>query len=197
MTDDTLAAQLAFVLEADQLKAVERQTTIADRSRRENSAEHSWTLALMAIVLADAAPPEVNVDRVIKMVVLHDLVEIDAGDTFVYDDALQAGKAEREQAAADRLFGMLPSPQGAELRALWEEFDARDTADAKFAAALDRLSPLMLNRASGGLAWKRHGIVESQVRARNAHIAEGSLELWVAAQHIIDQAVDDGLLPDH
>ena len=194
--DDDLARQLAFVLEADKLKSVERQTTISDGSRRENSAEHSWNLALMAIVLVDTAPPDVDINRVIRMVLLHDLVEIDAGDAFVYDDAAQEGKAEREQAAADRIFAMLPAEQGATLRALWEEFEARETPDAKFGAALDRLSPLMLNRASGGLAWKRHGIVASQVRERNAHIADGSPALWEAASAIIEGAVDEGLLPD-
>jgi putative hydrolase of HD superfamily len=194
-TDD-LTAQLAFVLEADKLKSVERQTTIADGSRRENSAEHSWSLALMAIVLADCAPPDVDIGRVIQMVLLHDVVEVDAGDAFVYDVAAREGQAEREALAADRLYGILPEDQGARLRALWDEFEARATPDAKFAAALDRLSPLMLNRASGGLAWTRHGIVASQVRERNAHIAEGSPALWEAANAIIDCAIDEGLLPD-
>jgi putative hydrolase of HD superfamily len=194
--NDELHAQLAFVLEADQLKGVERQTTIADGSRRENSAEHSWSLALMAIVLADTAPPEVDIGRVIQMVLLHDIVEVDAGDAFVYDVAAREGQAEREALAADRLYGMLPEAQGARLRALWEEFEARATPDAKFAAALDRLSPLMLNRASGGLAWTRHGIVASQVRTRNAHIADGSPELWEAASELIEAAVEDGVLPD-
>jgi putative hydrolase of HD superfamily len=191
---DALARRLAFLLEADRLKGIERQSSITGGARRENSAEHSWHLALFALVLGDHAPDEVDVSRVVAMLLLHDLVEIDAGDTFVYDESAHADKAERERAAADRLFALLPDDQGPSLRSLWEEFEERATADARFAAALDRLQPLLLNHANRGEPWARHGITADRVRARNAHIAEGSPDLWTAAREIIDDAVAQGWL---
>ncbi|MGZ4683076.1 MAG: HD domain-containing protein [Acidimicrobiales bacterium] len=191
---DRLDAQLAFVLEADRLKQVERRGTLADGSRRERTAEHSWHLSLMAMVLAEHAAEPVDRLRALELVIVHDIVEIDAGDTFVYDEAGQGDKAERERAAADRLFGLLPDDQAERFRALWDEFEARETVEARFAASLDRLSPLMLNHSAEGAVWKEHGITGDQVRARNQQIAAGAPELWQAARWLIADAVDRGYL---
>jgi putative hydrolase of HD superfamily len=188
-----LAQQLAFLLEADRLKQVERQTAIIGGSRRENTAEHSWHLGLFALVLAEHADEPVDVARVLAMVLVHDLVEIDAGDTFAYDEAGYETKAAREQAAADRLFGLLPDEQGIELRALWEEHEAGATADARFANALDRLQPVLLNHAAGADApWVRHGITYEQIVRRNVVIADGSKALWAEAHERITQAAAEG-----
>jgi putative hydrolase of HD superfamily len=151
---------------------------------------------MMAWVLSEhAAPPGVNADRVLKMLLLHDLVEIDAGDTLLYAEAeMQRAQREREVAAAERLFALLPEGQGAPLRALWEEFETRETADAKFAAAIDRLQPLILNFMSEGAAWRRHGVTAPEVFEKNRHIAEGSPELWAAAQELIEEAIRRGYL---
>jgi putative hydrolase of HD superfamily len=188
-----LEQQLAFLLEADRLKQIERQTDIIGGSRRENTAEHSWHLGLFAVVLAEHADEAVELARVLAMVLVHDLVEIDAGDTFAYDEAGYETKAAREQAAADRLFGILPEGQGAELRALWEEHEAGVTADARFANALDRLQPVLLNHAAGTDApWARHGITYEQIVRRNVVIADGSQALWAHAHERITQAVTEG-----
>ena len=191
---ERLTQQLRFILEADRLKHVQRRSYLADGSRVENSAEHSWHLALMALVLAEHANEEINAYRVMQMVVVHDLVEIDAGDTYLYDEDGQSDKAEREAAAADRLFGLLPADQAAELLALWQEFEARETGDARFANSLDRLMPLLHNYTSGGRAWKDHGIRGEQVRRRLSVMGDGSAELWAYAQSIIEEAVAEGML---
>jgi putative hydrolase of HD superfamily len=190
---DRLARQLAFLLEADRLKQVERQTDVIGGGRRENTAEHSWHLGLFALVLAEHADDAVNLARVLAMVLVHDLVEIDAGDTFAYDEAGYETKAAREQAAADRLFGLLPQGQAEELRALWEEHEAGVTVDARFANALDRLQPVLLNHAAGTDApWVRHGITYEQIVRRNAVIADGSKALWAEAHERITEAVTKG-----
>jgi putative hydrolase of HD superfamily len=195
MTDDRLERQLRFLREIDQLKGVFRQTWLLDRSRKENDAEHSWHLGVMAMLLAEHAAGE-NLDaaRVVRMVLVHDLVEIDAGDTFAYDAEGERDRADREQAAAARIFALLPDDQGAELRALWEEFEARETPEAKYAAALDRLQPLMHNYFTEGAAWKEHGTTADQVTERNRHMAEGAPRLWVFARSLIDDAVEKGYL---
>ena len=187
-----LARRLAFLLEADRLKQVERRSLVVGGERRENSAEHSWHLALFALVLAEHAAEPVDVARVVAMLLIHDLVEIDAGDTFAYDEAANVDRVERERAAADRLFALLPEGQDADLRALWEEFEARATPDARFAAALDRLQPILLNHATEGRVWRTHGVTAERIRARNAHIVEGSSDLWAAARAAIDEAVAKG-----
>lgn len=189
-----LAAQLAFLLEADRLKLIERQTSVVGGSRRENTAEHSWHLALFALVLAEHADEPVDLHRVMAMVVLHDLVEIDAGDTFAYDESAAVTKQTREQQAADRLFGLLPPDQGAALRALWEEYERGESADARFALALDRLQPVVLNHANDGDAWARHGVSAGRVLARNAVIGDGSAALWAEAQARVADAAERGLL---
>jgi putative hydrolase of HD superfamily len=190
-----LARQMQFILEVDRLKEVLRQTVLTQSRRAENDAEHSWHLALMVIVLAEHAnAPGLDVLQVLKMVLLHDLVEIDAGDTFVYDEAARADQAEREARAADRIFGLLPEDQGREFRALWEEFEARQTPEARFAAACDRLQPMLLNVHTEGASWRRHGITSDRVLARNGHIVEGSTGLWAYAEAMIAEAVATGTL---
>lgn len=193
-TADRLARQLAFIAELDKLKAVLRQTWLLDGSRRETDAEHSWHIAMMALVLAEHADEPVDAGHVVRMLLVHDIVEIDAGDTFIYDDAGHADKEAREQAAAARLFGMLPRQQGAELRALWDEFEAGETPEARFAAAVDRLQPLLHNYLTEGKAWRQHGVTADRVRTVNARIGEGSAALWEQARRLIDDAVAKGYL---
>jgi len=196
MSADTprLARQLRFVVEIDRLKTVLRQTLLTDASRRENSAEHSWHLALMAALLAEHAGEPVDVTRTMKMVLVHDVVEIDAGDAFCYDAAANVGKEEREKLAAERIFGLLPAEQAEELRALWEEFEAGATPEARFAVALDRLQPLLQNIHSGGGSWRAHGIARAQVLRRMDPIREGAPALWPQVLEIVDRAVAEGHL---
>jgi putative hydrolase of HD superfamily len=194
MGNDPLARQIQFLLEIDRLKQITRRTLIADGSRRENDAEHSWHLALFAVVLAEHGPAELDLARVIKMVLVHDLVEIDAGDTYCYDPAACATQRDRELAAAERIFALLPADQGNELRALWEEFEAKETAESRFAAALDRLQPVLLNYHTQGRAWLEHGVTRAQVIERNRHIAAGATRLWEYALALIDDAVEKGYL---
>ena len=194
---DRLARQIEFIFEVDQLKEIFRQT-INTRSRRaENDAEHSWHLCLCVIVLAEHAnQPALDQLRVLKMLILHDLVEIDAGDTFAYDTAAMAGQHEREAIAADRIFGLLPPDQAREFRALWDEFEEQRTPEARFAAACDRFHPMLLNCLTDGHAWQKHGVTQDRVLARNAHVAKGSTALWEYAVQMIDDAVAKGhLLP--
>jgi putative hydrolase of HD superfamily len=190
-----LAQQIQFIIEIDKLKRVLRQTLLTDESRQENSAEHSWHLAMMAILLAEYAPsPEIDVLHVIKMLLVHDLVEIDAGDTFCYDIQGNQDKATRETQAAIRLFGLLPEEQGVELRSLWEEFEAQETTAAKFAAALDRLQPLLHNQQTRGGSWRIHGIERDQVLRRVHPIKEGAPALWPVVEKIIEDCILAGYL---
>ncbi len=191
-----LVRQIEFIAECDALKEVFRQT-INTRSRRaENDAEHSWHLCLCVIVLAEHANvPNLDVLRVLKMLIVHDLVEIDAGDTFAYDTAAMAGQHERESIAADRIFGLLPSDQAREFRALWDEFEAKATPEAKFATACDRFQPMLLNCRTQGAAWARHGVTHERVVARNRHVADGSAELWAYADKMLAEIVAAGHLP--
>jgi putative hydrolase of HD superfamily len=192
---EPLDSQIRFVLEADRLKTVLRQSPISDGSRRENSAEHSWHLALMALVLRDYAPPCTDLNRVTAMLLIHDLVEIDAGDLFVYADAAaQARQDAAERAAADRLFTLLPPGQGPGLRALWDEFEERRTPEARFARALDRLQPMLANYYLGGGTWQEHGIGAGQVLDKVALIADGSAALGDFARELIGSAVRQGFL---
>ena len=189
-----LNRQLDFIVQMDALKQVYRQTLLIGDRRPENDAEHSWHLALMAMVLREYATPEVDITRVLSMHLIHDLVEIDAGDTFAYDEAGHEDKEEREQAAADRIFALLPADQAREMRALWDEFEARVTPESRYAAALDRLQPLLLNYHTEGAAWVKHGILHEQVIARNSHIGEGAPKLWEYARQLIDDALKEGKL---
>jgi putative hydrolase of HD superfamily len=195
MASPRLEDQVRFLIEADKLKEVLRQTVTTRGRRPENDAEHSWHLCLLVLVLGEHAnPPGVDVLRVLKMVILHDLVEIDAGDTFAYDAAGQAGQHEREARAADRIFALLPPDQAADFRAVWDEFEGRATPESRFAAAVDRFQPMLLNLATEGAAWARHGVTEDRVRARNAHIADGSTALWEYMSDQITKAVAAGHL---
>src|SRR5262249_12885273 len=158
-----LAQQIAFVVEADKLKTVERRTPLTDNSRRENSAEHSWHLAVAAMALHEYAPAGTDLLRVLELVNVHDLVEIDAGDTFAYDSAAGIGKVDRERVAAERIFSLLPPPHAERFRALWEEFEAADTPEARVANALDRLQALLENMRAGGGSWVSYQVTRAQV----------------------------------
>ncbi len=192
-----LSQQIQFVLEIDQLKQILRQTRLTNGSRRENSAEHSWHIALMAPLLFEYAPPGADLLTVVKMLLIHDLVEIDAGDTFCYDTAANLDKAEREQQAAERIFGLLPPDQQSELRLLWAEFEAQDSPSARFANDLDRLQPILLNQQNQGGTWKANQITQAQVLRRVEPIQTGAPDLWPYLQQILQDAVAAGyLLPD-
>jgi putative hydrolase of HD superfamily len=189
-----LAQQIQFILEVDKLKNVIRRTYVSGGARRENSAEHSWQLALMAMILAEHANEPVDAARVMKMVVIHDIVEIDAGDTYYFDDAGTADKAKREQQAAGRLFRLLPADQAAELRQLWDEFEARQTPEARFANAIDRVMPLLLNYETRGKSWRENGISNEDILPRMAHVSAGSETIWQLIQAIVVAAVAEGYL---
>jgi putative hydrolases of HD superfamily len=195
MEDGRLEKQVRFILETDRLKEIFRQTLCTQSRRRENDAEHSWQLCLAVMVLAEHAnEPALDVLRVLRMLILHDLVEIDAGDTFAYDSAGIPGQHEREARAADRIFGILPADQADDFRRLWDEFEERRTPESRFAAAIDRFLPVLLNCATEGSAWKRHGITEDRVLERNAPIAAGSVALWEDVLRRIGEAVASGHL---
>jgi putative hydrolase of HD superfamily len=190
---------LAFLREADKLKSILRQTRLTfDPTRRENDAEHSWHLALMALVLADhAATPSIDRLKVLRMILVHDLVEIDAGDTFLYDEAHAKTQVERELRAADRLFGLLDEPIRSELRGAWEEFEERRSPEAQFARALDRLQPMLQNLYTDGVSWRANGVTAKQVRAKNGPLVrEGAPALWAHAEAMLDEAVARGVLPE-
>jgi 5'-deoxynucleotidase YfbR-like HD superfamily hydrolase/8-oxo-dGTP pyrophosphatase MutT (NUDIX family) len=193
---ESLPQQIDFILEIDRLKSVLRRSWLLDRSRRENTAEHSWQITLMAIVLAEHADPPVDINRVVVMLLVHDLVEIDAGDTPIYDEQARATQADRERRAADRIFGLLPQAQGQGLRALWEEFEARETPEARFASAIDRLQPLLNSYFTTGYTWKEAGVSREQVIARNQLIGLSSPRLWAYARELIEDAVRQGFLPE-
>ena len=196
MPNERLAQQLAFLVEADKLKTIIRRTPLTDVSRLENSAEHSWHLALAAITLADYAPPGTNLLRVLELVAVHDLVEIDAGDTFAYDADAQVhvSKAGRERAAADRVFGLLPADQTVRLRALWEEFEAQETVEARFANALDRFQALLQNAGAGGGSWRDYHVTRTQVMARMAPVQAAAPLLWPVVLDVVDQVCASGAI---
>lgn len=196
MNTERLAQQIAFLLEIDKLKTVLRRTYLLDDPRHENSAEHSWHLAVMAMLLAEHANAEVNLLHVLKMLLVHDVVEIDSGDTYIYDVAGNASKAAREQEAAQRIFGLLPDDQRDEMHRLWEEFEARETPEARFAAALDRLMPMLHNYHTQGRSWREHGVTSAQVITHNGHMAEGAAGLWEYAEAMIREAVGKGYLTE-
>lgn len=196
ITDEKLRSRIEFAVEADKMKNILRRTLITDSSRRENDAEHSWHLALMAMLLRDYAPPETDIARAVQLAVVHDLVEIYAGDTFAYDAKGNEDKRIREEAAADRLFGMLPDGQGEEFRALWEEFDAMETPDARYASAVDRLQPLIHNFLTDGHTWKGGAVHSAQVLERMAIIKQVSPELWQVVEGIVKASLDMGILTE-
>ena len=196
MDMERLQKQMDFIVEVDKVKQIIRQTYLSDASRKEDDAEHSWHLALMAVLLSEYSNEEVDLKKVVPMVLIHDLVEIDAGDTYAYDEAGTQTKVERETKAADRIFGMLPEDQGRWFRDLWDEFEAYESADAKFAHVLDNCQPLLLNDASNGRSWAEHGVRKSQIYKRNEHTSEGSREIWKYMQKLIDKHVELGHVID-
>jgi putative hydrolases of HD superfamily len=193
---DRLARQIDFILELDRLKTVVRASYLLHEDRRENSAEHSWHVAMLAMVLAEHADGPVDGARVARMLMVHDVVEIDAGDASVYDEAARIGQAKKEGAAAARIFGLLPEDQGHELHALWQEFEAGETPDARFGQAIDRLMPLLHNLEGGGRSWKEHSVGKHQVLDRNAHMARGSRTLWDYTRKRIEAAAAAGDLAE-
>ncbi|MFJ8694699.1 HD domain-containing protein [Streptomyces roseolilacinus] len=184
---ERLRAQLTFLVEVDQLKTVLRQSPLIAADRRENDAEHSWHLAMMVVILAEYSDQPIDVGHTVRLVLLHDLVEIYAGDTPLYDSAAGTDQQEREVVAADELFTLLPTDQAQRMRALWDEFEERSTPEAKFAKAMDRLQPLLLNWMARGGTWRTPGVTADDVRARKALIGEASSALWEAGQHFIDE----------
>ena len=189
-----LDQQLRFTAEIDKMTSILRRTMLVDGSRRENDAEHSWHIAVMALIFEEYAAEPANVNRAVKMCVVHDLIEIYAGDTFAYDVAGNADKAEREAAAADKLFAQLPSEQGAEIRSLWEEFDAMQTSDAKYAACMDRLQPFLHNTLTGGHTWVESGTARPSVEKRMAIIKDFMPEVYKWVETNLDNAVAKGWL---
>jgi putative hydrolase of HD superfamily len=187
-----LSRQIAFLVEIDKVKQILRRTRLYDHSRYENDAEHGWHMCMMALVLSEYADdPDIDIGKVLRMALIHDIVEIDAGDQYLYsgDKALQQQK---EKEAAQRIFGILPKEQCEEFTALWEEFEARETSEAKFAKAIDRLGPLMQEHSDNGHAWKMHGVTAGQVRAVNSIISDGSREIGEFARGIIEDAIARG-----
>ena len=193
---ERLKKQLDFIMEIDKVKNIFRQTYLADGKRKENDAEHSWHLAIAAFLLKEHMKEEVDLLKVIIMVLIHDLVEIDAGDTYAYDDTGAATKREREEKGADRIFGMLPEDQGRYFRELWEEFEAYESADAKFAHLLDNFQPLLLNDASGGRSWEEHGVRKSQIYKRNVKIEETSEDVWNYMKSLVEKHIELGHVKD-
>jgi putative hydrolases of HD superfamily len=189
-----LSQQVSFIIEIDRLKQILRQTYISDQSRPENTAEHSWHIALMATVLMEYAPPGADLLHATKMLLIHDLVEIDAGDTFAFDMVGNQDKAAREELAAERLFGLLPPDQGQELRSLWEEFEAQQTPTAQFAAALDRIQPLFLNQQNQGGTWRKYAITRDRVVERMRPVQKGTPALWELVEGAIAECVAAGYL---
>ena len=193
---DRLQKQMEFIVEVDKVKKIMRQTYLSDASRKEDDAEHSWHLALMAVLLKEYSNEEVDLTKVIPMVLIHDLVEIDAGDTYAYSGESAAVTEARERKAAERVFGILPEDQGKVFRDLWEEFEAYQTPEAKFAHVLDNCQPMLLNDASNGLSWTEHQVRKSQIYKRNEHTAEGSRKIWNYMQSLVQKHIELGHVID-
>ena len=191
---ERLQQQMKFILEVDKVKQIIRQTYLADGSRKENDAEHSWHLALSAVLLKEHMKEDVDLLKVIIMVLIHDLVEIDAGDTYAYDPEGAKTKRARELKSADRIFGILPEDQGSYFRKLWDEFEEYESADAKFAHLLDNFQPFLLNDASNGLSWTEHGVHKSQVCKRNEKVPETSEIVWNKMLEVMDKHIAEGHL---
>lgn len=194
MLNERLSKQIQFIVEIDKLKHIFRQNIVTGTTRNENDAEHSWHLAIMAMMLYEYSKVPVDVLQVIKMVVIHDLVEIYAGDTYCYDKRGYEDKAEREERAAEKLFGMLPEDQSEEIWNLWREFEELKTSEAKFAACLDRVQPLILNYNTNGHTWRRPGVTSEMVLKRNELLKENAPEIWEYAKEIIEDSIKKGYL---
>ena len=190
--DDRIRQQVDFIVEIDRLKEIVRRTYLMDGSRREDDAEHSWHIAMMALVLSEHTNASCDMLRVVKMLLIHDIVEIDAGDAFIYDDKANEGKGERERMAAIRIFNILPEDQAEVYLDLWREFEERKTPESLFANSVDRLEPILQNYYTKGKTWQAHGIKPSQVLEKNRRIADGSAVLWEYAQGIIRESEEKG-----
>lgn len=188
--------QMDFILETDREKQIERQTHICGYSRREGDAEHAWHMALMAWLLQEYSNEPIDLAKTMVMILIHDLVEIDAGDTYAYDEAANRTKEEREQKAAERIFGLLPEDQKEKLKGLWEEFEAYETPEARFAHTMDNFQPFLLNDYNEGKDWTSHQVRVSQVMKRNERTGTGSREIWEYMKEILEKNVDDGKLID-
>lgn len=191
---DRLRSQFEFLVKLDDMKLIERRSPIYAGTRRENDAEHSWHCGVMAMVFAEYAPEGADAGRAAQMLLVHDLIEIYAGDTFAYDKKANEDKALREQKAADKLYAILPAQQGKALRDMWEEFDAMETPDAKYAAALDRIQPLLSNWFNDGATWKEGSVHSAQVYERMAPVKEGTPKLWPTVEYIIQESIKKGIL---
>ncbi len=194
MLPETLLRQIDFIKEIDKLKYIQRRTKLLNSDRNENDAEHSWHLAVMAIVLTEHADEHIDILKVLKMVLIHDIVEIDAGDTFIYDTQKNHSNTDEERLAAQRIFGLLPPQQATELIAIWEEFEAGATAEARFARAMDRLEPLLQNTSNNGGTWREPGVNYNKVYAKKSVIREGSSAIWEYAEKLINESVAKGIL---
>lgn len=196
MFSDTLLKQIDFIKEIDKIKYIQRKTKLFNSDRRENDAEHSWHLAMMAIVLSGHSNEPIDLLKVIKMVLIHDIVEIDAGDTFIYDTQKNHTNTDEERLAANRIFGILPKEQAEELIAIWEEFELGETAEAKFAKSMDRLEPLLQNSSNNGGTWKEPGVTYKKVFAKKSAIKEGAESIWPYAESLINEGVKKGFLKE-
>ncbi|WP_266364625.1 HD domain-containing protein [Tellurirhabdus rosea] len=194
METTNLSKQLEFIKEVDKLKYILRRTKLFNSDRNENDAEHSWHLSLMALVLVEHANFPVDLLKVIKMLLIHDIVEIDAGDTFIYDTQKSHDNTEEERVAAERIFGLLPDAQARELIAIWEEFEEGQTPEAKFARTMDRLEPLLQNTSNNGGTWNEFGVTYERVYAKKQVIQKGSTRIWQYAEQLLNDSVENGIL---
>lgn len=190
---ERLRKQFAFFEEIDKEKEIFRQTYLSDASRKENDAEHAWHMAIMTVLLSEYANEKIDVLKTVTMLLIHDIVEIDAGDTYAYDPEGKKTQEEREKKAAERIFHLLPEDQAQKMHALWEEFEAQETAEAKFARTMDNIQPMMLNNASKGLSWDEHEVKLSQILKRNARTALGSEDIWAyAKEEFLQKNIEEG-----
>jgi predicted hydrolases of HD superfamily len=190
--DDRMREQIEFALLMDKQKNIFRQNHLADNSRRENDAEHAWHMAVMAYLFREYANEDIDISKVILMCLIHDVVEIEAGDTYAYDEEAKKSQREREEIAKKHIFGMLPSDQGEELEALFDEFEAKETAEARFAKTMDNLQPVLLHEANGGGDWKEHEVTKEQIMRRQEKTRHGSEELFEVIKDIIDKHIAEG-----
>lgn len=191
--NDRIKKQFEFIREIDKEKFIQRQTYLTDGVRKENDAEHAWHMAIMTILLSEYANEKIDVLKTVTMLLLHDIVEIDAGDTYAYDEDAKKTQREREERASERIFGLLPSDQKERFQAIWEEFEAGETAEAKFARTMDNIQPVMLNAATDGKAWEEHGVLLEQIMNRNRNTAKGSEALWdYARRNFVEPNVENG-----
>lgn len=199
MDKERLKKQFAFFQEIDKEKEIFRQTYLADASRKENDAEHAWHMAIMTVLLSEYANEEIDVLKTVTMLLIHDIVEIDAGDTYAYDPEGKKTQKERERKAADRIFHLLPDNQADKMYELWEEFEAQQTPEAKFARTMDNIQPMMLNDASNGLSWDEHQVKLSQILKRNERTADGSEQIWeYAKEEFLQKNIQAGhIIEDH